>query len=295
MSDFKIPPNPTPNVVVVTNIAPDVTEPQLREFFVFCGDIKQFQLSKCEDGTQKALIEFTRESAARTALLLTNATLGERSIVVGPYFDDLPPYSVAAEESEREEKERLAAEGANPQLRQEDKPKLSIVIEMLANGYILNEKIMENAKTFDEKHGISKSFQNFLEKSKEFEQKYHVVETGQKIGQEVTAQAVNIAQNLDEKFLIQKRAHEVDEKYHVSEKLNEALKMAEQAANSETGQKIQGYMSYIWKTASDTLAEAKKKAVEKNPELMAKSSAAQTVPAPEATTTPASTSIPEKS
>jgi len=151
---FKIPAAPTPNLVVVTNISWEVTEAQLREFFAFCGDIRQFQLSAGE-GTQKALIEFTRESAARTALLLTNATIGEKNITVTPYFDDLPPYKAVEEEEKGSGLE--GDEFAEP-LLQEDKPKLSIVVELLANGYILNEKIMENARGFDERHGISQTF-----------------------------------------------------------------------------------------------------------------------------------------
>lgn len=41
------------------------------------------------------------------------------------------------------------ADGEVPPITQEDKPKLSIVVELMANGYILNDKIIDKAKEFD--------------------------------------------------------------------------------------------------------------------------------------------------
>ena len=209
-----------------------------------------------------------------------------------PYFDDLPPYKAVEEEEKGSGLE--GDEFAEP-LLQEDKPKLSIVVELLANGYILNEKIMENARGFDERHGISQTFQRYFSRGKALDEQFHVTETGGKIVHEAAEKAKVLAQGIDEKFQIQKRAQDVDQKYHVTEKLEGAKKLAEQAASSETGQKIQSYFSYLWGTAQTTLEEAKKKAIEKNPEMMARSSVAPTITEPTPSAPPqTSFDLPEK-
>jgi len=167
-------------------------------------------------------------------------------------------------------------------MTQEDKPKLSIVVELLANGYLLNDRIVEGAKSFDEKFGFSKTLQQYLVKGKEWDEKYRVSETGNKVTHDASEAAKGIAhatteaakgfaQTVDEKLEVQKQAKAVDEKYKVSEKIEGAKKYAEQAYTtaiaSEPAQRVQSYLSFAWKTAQDTMEDAKKKAVEKNPEL----------------------------
>jgi len=242
---FQPPSAPTPNIVVVTNISASTNEKVLREFFSFCGEIEELHLIPSGD-TQKAIVRFNRESAARTALLLSNAYLGEKNIFVAPYFDDLPPYVNQDQPLDPNQKE--------PILRQEDKPKLSIVVELLANGYVLNDKIIDGAKSFDEKYGVSNTFQSYLASAKgmasDLDSTYHVSEKIHIVSEDV-----------------QKKAGEIDEKYHVSEKIGAATtsakKLAETAIASETGQKVQGFLLDVWNKAKTINEEARLKAYEK--------------------------------
>lgn len=66
-----IPSEPTPNLVQVTNIGKETSQETLRDFFAYCGKIKDFELESAGD-QQKALILFESEKAAKTAELLSN-------------------------------------------------------------------------------------------------------------------------------------------------------------------------------------------------------------------------------
>jgi len=258
---FQEPAAPTPNLVVVTNISLKTDAKMLREFFSFCGEIEELHLIQSGD-SQKAIIRFTRESAARTALLLSNAYLGEKNIFVAPYFDDLPPYinQEAAIDPNLNQKETA-------EMIQEDKPKLSIVVELLANGYVLNDRIIDGAKTFDEKYGVTNSFKRYLSsaqhKSVEINEKYQIT-----MKAEVLAQtAKGVANDIDSTYQVSTNIQKMDEKYHVTEKIGaattSAIKLAESAIGSETGQKVQGFLSDVWNRAKVINEEAKKKAAEK--------------------------------
>jgi len=244
---FQPPSAPTPNIVVVTNIASTTSEKSLREFFSFCGEIEELHLIAQYGDSQKAIIRFNRESAARTALLLSNAYLGEKTILVAPYFDDLPPYVNRDLPFDPNQKETT-------ELRQEDKPKLSIVVELLANGYVLNDKVIDGAKSFDEKYGVSNTFQSYLNSAKgvasNIDSTYHVSEKIHNVSED-----------------IQKKAGEIDEKYHVSETVGAATtsakNLAENAISSEAGQKVQGFLMDVWNKAKVINEEARKKAFEK--------------------------------
>ncbi|CEG81992.1 hypothetical protein RMATCC62417_16124 [Rhizopus microsporus] len=72
-----IPETPSPNYVIVKNISLQSTEQTVKEFFLFCGKIKEFELKidQDDDKHQIALIHFERESAAKTATLLSNGNV----------------------------------------------------------------------------------------------------------------------------------------------------------------------------------------------------------------------------
>jgi len=264
---FQAPTTPTPNIVVVTNISLNTNEKVLREFFSFCGEIEELHLTPSDD-SQKAIIRFTRESAARTALLLSNAYLGEKNIFVAPYFDDLPPY--VNQEHPLDPNEKGPAE-----IRQEDKPKLSIVVELLANGYVLNDRIIDGAKSFDERYGVSHIFKQYLmtaqTKTAEIDEKYQISTRAKGVAHEIET-TYHVSEKIQD---VQKKAVEIDEKYKVSETIGQATssakKMAETAIASEAGQKVQGFLMDVWNRAILINEEARKKALEKEgqpPEML---------------------------
>lgn len=56
------------SAVIVSNISPQTTEDTIRDFFSFCGIIQGFEMKADE---HKALVYFEQESAAKTAILLS--------------------------------------------------------------------------------------------------------------------------------------------------------------------------------------------------------------------------------
>jgi hypothetical protein len=65
-----IPKESTPCLVLVTNIAKETKQETIKDFFSFCGIITAFEM-KLQDDAQQALIHFEKESAAKTATLLS--------------------------------------------------------------------------------------------------------------------------------------------------------------------------------------------------------------------------------
>ncbi|KAI7882597.1 hypothetical protein K492DRAFT_206052 [Lichtheimia hyalospora FSU 10163] len=199
-----IPEEPSPNFVIVKNISLQSSEKTVKEFFLFCGKIKEFELTKDDDGEhQVALINFERESAAKTATLLSNALIDECHITATPYFD-----KHASTESET-----APADNGNAADQQETKPKSRVAAEILANGYVLQDQIVAKGLEYDNKYGLSSRLQGYL----------GFLQT-------------NVKQ-FDEKYRIWDKAVEIDQKYKIQEKVQNA---AQSALQSAPGQKAKG-------------------------------------------------------
>ncbi|KAI9496017.1 hypothetical protein BDB00DRAFT_869924 [Zychaea mexicana] len=138
-----IPTEPTPNLVIVKNVAPSTSEKMLTDFFSFCGRIDDFALN--EDAT--AFIMFERPSAAKTAILLNNATVNGNELAIEPYFKD-----AAATAGEEPSQEQVAEQ--QQQQRQESKTKSGIMAEILGAGYKLTDPILQAATDFDKRYGV---------------------------------------------------------------------------------------------------------------------------------------------
>ncbi|KAF9958984.1 hypothetical protein BGZ65_000995 [Modicella reniformis] len=165
---LEIPANATPNLIIVTNISAAASEKTVKDFFMFCGKLNGFELQKDED-RQVALVLFDRESAAKTACMLTNAIIIDSAISVKPYFEELD----------------------NGDNSQENKPKTQILAELLAAGYKIQDAIIEKGIEIDNKFGVTRKVQGVVEAAKtqaqvldekfkvtekahEFDHKYHV-------------------------------------------------------------------------------------------------------------------------
>ncbi|KAK6497476.1 hypothetical protein TWF481_011884 [Arthrobotrys musiformis] len=188
--------------VHVSNISSKTTEKEIRDFFSFCGKIKEFSSTPSSgdvDATLTAVITFEQPSAARTALLLDNTQLSGVPIHVSA------PASLSDLQHEVEHQPELE----HP--RQEDKPRTAIFAEYLASGYHLGDQILQRGIEFDEKRGISSKFRKFLV-------------------------------DLDSKHKVTDKSRAMDESYQITNRANTGLntvtRYLDEALSTPTGQKI---------------------------------------------------------
>lgn len=216
----KIPANPTPNLILVTDISAAASEKTVKDFFLFCGKILEFELQK-EGDRQVALVLFERESAAKTACMLTNAMIVDSQISVKPYFEEL----------------------ADNDQAQENKPKATVLAEILAAGYQLQDQIIEKGLEIDAKYGLTGRIQAYVEAAK--------VQ----------------AKNIDEKYHVTAKATELDNKYHVQDRVQAAvgqgLDYSNQALQSAPGQKVTGIATQVKEQIAAVHYEARRLADEK--------------------------------
>jgi len=219
--------------IVVTNISATVSEKPVQDFFLFCGKIKEFELVKdASSEHQTAYITFERDTAAKTALMLTNAVIGDSQIKVN-LSDDC---SSTDEPSD-----------INGYLSQEDKPKAAIFAEILAAGYQLHDHIIERGLVFDAQFGLSNRFKQYLV---QLHDQLKVLDEKYKFTQTVTSKAV-----------------ELDQKFHVQDNVKKVASQAQDKANSAlstpTGQFLTEFYLSTTKVVSDVHAEARRIADEK--------------------------------
>ena len=72
--------------VQVTDLSPQATEQNLREFFQFSGKIVDVQLSMPPEGGHQAKIWFEKAEEAETAVLLTGAIILDQQVVISNLF-----------------------------------------------------------------------------------------------------------------------------------------------------------------------------------------------------------------
>ncbi|KAG1083772.1 hypothetical protein G6F42_022077 [Rhizopus arrhizus] len=227
---ISIPETPSPNYVLVKNIALESTEQTVKEFFLFCGKIKEFELKVDEEDEkhQVALIHFERESAAKTAALLSNALIDESHIVAAPYFD-IPSTTADNERS---------VDSPEQHETQEGKPKSRIAAEILANGYMLQDHVVAKGLEYDNKYNVSSRLTGFL------------------------SSLQSSAKQFDEKYRIWDKAVGIDQKYKIGEKVQTAAQTAQTKAQAAlqtpTGQKVQDLANQTLAQIAAVHYEAKK-------------------------------------
>jgi RNA recognition motif-containing protein len=71
--NINIPQEPSTCLVLIKNISPETKEATIKDFFSFCGVIKEFEikLDSTDEQHQIAIVYFEKESAAKTATLLS--------------------------------------------------------------------------------------------------------------------------------------------------------------------------------------------------------------------------------
>lgn len=203
--------------VFVSNISPVATEKTVSDFFSFCGRITRLSLNRAPSGdVQEAVVFFETDSAAKTALLLTNALIVDRPINVVPHSpaaEGAPVFEASAPEEQADITQR-------PQVAPDsERTKTSVIASMLAAGYVLGADAATKAREVDEKHMISLQLKVGAEqikaKANEIDNRLHITETATTI-----------------KNVAVEKAREVDGKLGITEKATVAAAVAKGAAGA---------------------------------------------------------------
>ncbi|KAJ1955309.1 Protein vip1 [Dispira parvispora] len=270
-----LPEEPSPNFVLVEDISSTATEDKVKEFFNFCGTIEGFALRPSLTGkAQEALIRFEKDSAAKTAVLLSNAMIEEQPIEVKYYYSEFnTPDSPAAPKDTKAadpEDERSIGEAAellkNQDMPQEDKPKTSIIHEILAKGYLLSERIVGKAHEYDSKYGLTEKAQTMVNQAKQG------------------------ALALDQRLKVSENIKQIDEKYKLHDKVTnlttQASNLGNQALGTSAGQTIVNALQQAKEQGTQTYQESVKLAEEmkRHEQPGVGTSAAAAVPEPSPST-----------
>ncbi|KAK9454054.1 hypothetical protein V1511DRAFT_489015 [Dipodascopsis uninucleata] len=225
--------------ISVSNLSPTVTEKDIETFFSFCGKIES--INKPANSTT-ATVVFEKETAAKTATLLTDTVLGGSKVTVTATDDN----STDSPENLSETKATKAKEGglnsATGDVPQEEKPKSAIIAEILSHGYVLSDKALTKSTEFDKEHGLTEKFNQFLQN---VDSKYHIsshFDNLQKGIDKSTAQA-------DEKFKIRD---------HVEQTKAALQKYFDRAMDNEAGSKVRDFYNGATKSANDIQNEARR-------------------------------------
>ncbi|KAK9237561.1 hypothetical protein V1525DRAFT_376858 [Lipomyces kononenkoae] len=219
--------------IIVSNISPEVTKQQISDFFSFCGKISSIQIREASAATklQDAQVVFEKESAAKTALLLTDTKLGNSNVVVHP-----DPHAPAGkvETTSAEAAPGVAAE-KEQDIPQEYKPKSAIMAEILSHGYVLSDKAVQKGTEFDKQHGISTTFQKWLA---DVDSKYNITE-----------RATTTATTAEAKYGIKGR---------VGQTIDIFQRYFDKALDTPTGAKVRHFYGEKSKEAIDIHKEARR-------------------------------------
>lgn len=170
--------------VTVSHVSKSVAAPKLKEFFAFCGVIRLVdELGADENGYNKYRVNFELEKALSTALLLNDAELDSVPIVVKeeslPSYDDLPDkqegagdHKIQSLSLEKADAATITGDSDYDDILQEEKPKLAILAQLLALGYLLSDDLINRAVKFDNEKGYTTKFKSFLT---DLDQKYVVL------------------------------------------------------------------------------------------------------------------------
>jgi len=183
------------------------------DFFSFCGRITRLTLRAGAEGSQEAVVVFESDSAAKTALLLTNALIVDRPITVVPYFP------AAGEENAEAVSPAAAITQRSHSVPDAERTKTSVIASMIAAGYVLGSDTIGKARDLDDKHMITLQLKVGAEqikaKANEIDRQLHISETATAI-----------------KTGVVEKAKEVDEKLHITEKVGAAANAAKQQATA---------------------------------------------------------------
>jgi len=213
--------------VLVTNIAPQATEKTVSEFFSFCGKIVRLVMRNGSGtgGTHEAVVSFETEAAAKTALLLTNALIVDRPIMVTPYS---PPASLVGDLPQPGE---TVTSGDQIQQKQftvpdDERSKTSVIASMIASGYVLAHDATQKAKEYDDAYNISLQLKVGAEELKkkmlEVDNQYQISATAASYTQAATEKIKSLDQQYGVSATLAQKSKELDEQYQISKRTSDA-------------------------------------------------------------------------
>ncbi|WOH09199.1 hypothetical protein DCAR_0728654 [Daucus carota subsp. sativus] len=190
-------PNNTIKTVKISNLPSGASARDIREFFSSSGEIEYIEMHSYFEQSQIAYVTFKDSKGADNAARQTGNTILGSAVIITLASDNQLPRSASSSPQVSESPLRKA-EGA--------------VSSILAKGYVLSKGALDRAKTFDERHHLTRSTS---EKIASFDKK---------IG-------------LSEKVIfgasvVNGKVQEVDQKLQVSEKVKSAYATAGQTVTS---------------------------------------------------------------
>ncbi|CAK9441544.1 uncharacterized protein LODBEIA_P54120 [Lodderomyces beijingensis] len=240
--------------VIASNVPAQVTPAKVREFFSFCGKINDLIELDAAGATKTYEVIFASPKAVSTALLLNDAELENtfikveepKAITDGAKGQGEAP--VAGGSDAQASSSVLTGDKTYDDVDQEDKPKFAILAQLLADGYVLSDPIIERGTEFDKKNGISDRFNRFI---KDLDSRYvHSSDPNSTVNQQIA---------------------------HAQESFNRSAlkKYFDDAANSPWGARIAQYYKNFSNEVKDVHEEAKRLAKIKKEKNESESSAAK--------------------
>lgn len=252
-------------------------------FIVFTYVFRVKSSSFEQDTTHRtAYIEFERESAARTALLLNGGNL-EGSLI------EVSSTDVSNAQSSQPEPQSNETEAINEKqpeeinndvhVQQEDKPRTAILAQYLAHGYHIGDEAIQKAIDLDTKHGISKRFITYLKKLNQ--------DVGKRVSKDENDDKPFSHHFMEKAQGLIGKAKEIDNQKGISEKSTSWFgPYYQKALNSPYAAKVQNFYSNASKQVLDVHEEALRIAAQKK-EIFAQeggdTSATQVSPPPQST------------
>ncbi|KAJ0038618.1 hypothetical protein Pint_22459 [Pistacia integerrima] len=200
-------PNWTINVsdirtIKANNVSTTASERDIKEFFIFSGDIQYVEMQRESETTQLAYVTFKEPRGADTAILLSGSTISGLPVTITPVEDYLLPPEALPPNSEK-----------NPPATDASVKRAGDVVStMLAKGFVLGKDAINKAKALDEQHHLTSNAS-------------------------ATVASIDSKMGLSEKLsmgtaMVNEKLKEVDEQFQVSEKTKTAFAVAEQTASS---------------------------------------------------------------
>uniref|UniRef100_A0A0D3FN82 RRM domain-containing protein n=1 Tax=Oryza barthii TaxID=65489 RepID=A0A0D3FN82_9ORYZ len=187
--------------VKVSNISLNASKREITEFFSFSGDIEYVEMQSESERSQLAYVTFKDSQGADTAVLLSGATIVDRSVIITPVVNyQLPPDARKQSAGEK-------SSSAESVVRKAE----DVVSSMLAKGFVLSKDALNVARSFDERHNI---LSNATATVASLDRQYGVSEK------------ISLG-----RAIFGSKVKEVDDRYQVSELTKSALAAAEQKAS----------------------------------------------------------------
>ncbi|GAN02338.1 actin cytoskeleton protein [Mucor ambiguus] len=275
---INIPAEPTSQLVLVKNISLETQEATIKDFFSFCGIITAFEMKRDihDEKHHIALIMFEKDSAAKTATLLSQAVVDDSPIEVEPYFKQVPAAENITTPVSRD------AQQKQQQQPQESKSVSHVMAELLASGYVLTESVVNKGAEFDEKHGVSTRVNGYLNKMglsmTQLNQKFHSSSNLKDKSAPVAAVPADSTANGSDTPTTTTTA-------------SPAPSRMQNLMNSRASLKVQGFASRMAGKVSTVHEEAKRIAAEKKKDA----AATATSTTPSTTVTPGNDAVDHKS